>query len=79
MPGFDVPQAGFCLWLPVHDGVQAARKLWQEAGVRVLPGAYLARQTQTENPGDAFVRAALVGPRDEIAEALRRLRQCLYP
>ena len=29
----------FSLWLPVEDGEAAAVKLWQETGVRVLPGA----------------------------------------
>ena len=37
--GYMPPEAGFFLWLPVEDGEQAALKLWQETGVRVLPGA----------------------------------------
>ena len=34
------PQAAFFLWCPVEDGEAAAVKLWQETGVRVLPGAF---------------------------------------
>ncbi len=43
LQGFDLPEGGFFLWLPVEDGEEAALKLWRETGVRVLPGAYLSR------------------------------------
>ncbi len=48
--GFQTPEGGFFLWLPVEDGEEAALKLWQEAGVRVLPGAYLSREVGGQNP-----------------------------
>ena len=35
---------GFYLWLNVGDGANAAKKLWKESGVRVLPGEYLAKE-----------------------------------
>jgi N-succinyldiaminopimelate aminotransferase len=79
LPGYMAPQAGFFLWLPVEDGEAAALRLWREAGVRVLPGAYLARDGVGGNPGRGFVRAALVAPADETRAALTRLRACLYP
>ena len=43
MPGYAAPEAGFFLWLEVGDGEAAALRLWREAGVRALPGAYLSR------------------------------------
>ncbi|WP_209425388.1 aminotransferase class I/II-fold pyridoxal phosphate-dependent enzyme [Pararhodobacter sp. SW119] len=76
--GYMAPQAGFFLWLPVEDGEAAALKLWRETGVRVLPGAYLSRETGRQNPGQGFIRAALVAPPDEMRAALTRLRGCLY-
>lgn len=76
--GYQPPQAGFFLWLPVDDGEAAALRLWQETGVRVLPGAYLAQGQGAENPGTGFIRAALVAPKDETERALTRLRNCLY-
>ncbi|SMH43464.1 aminotransferase class I/II-fold pyridoxal phosphate-dependent enzyme [Maritimibacter sp. HL-12] len=78
VPGYHPPQAGFFLWLPVEDGETAALKLWTETGVRVLPGAYLAREVDGFNPGKGFIRVALVAPRDETAQGLERLKRCLY-
>ena len=40
------PDGGFFLWLDVGDGEAATRTLWGEAGVKVLPGLYLANTTQ---------------------------------
>ncbi len=78
MQGYVPPEGGFFLWLPVDDGVQATVKLWTETGVKVLPGAYLSRDTATGNPGAGYIRVALVAPIDETARGLARLRDCLY-
>ena len=78
VPGYSSPQAGFFLWLPVPDGEAACLKLWQETGVRVLPGAYLAQGEGADNPGHGYIRAAMVAPKDEFGEGLRKLRNCLY-
>jgi aspartate/methionine/tyrosine aminotransferase len=43
VPATGPPRPGFFLWLPVPDGEEAALRLWREGGVRVLPGAYLAK------------------------------------
>ncbi len=76
--GYTRPQAGFFLWLPVDDGEQAALKLWQETGVRVLPGAYLARDVAGANPGQGYIRVALVAAKDETQAALATIRRTLY-
>ncbi|MGR3376598.1 aminotransferase class I/II-fold pyridoxal phosphate-dependent enzyme [Salipiger abyssi] len=78
VPGYEPPQAGFFLWLPVEDGEAAALKLWQETGVRVLPGAYLSRETAEGNPGKGYIRVALVAPKDETEQGLTRIRDCLF-
>lgn len=78
LQGFDLPEGGFFLWLPVEDGEAAALKLWQETGVRVLPGAYLSRDTAAGNPGKGYVRVALVAPKEEMQRGLITLRDCLY-
>jgi aspartate/methionine/tyrosine aminotransferase len=74
------PEGGFFLWLPVpeKDGEAAALKLWCETGVRVLPGAYLSRDTDRGNPGKGFIRVALVGPEEETQRGLVLLRDCLF-
>lgn len=72
------PEAGFFLWLPVDDGEEAALKIWRETGVRVLPGAYLSRDTDQGNPGRGYIRAAMVAPMDEMRDGLIALRDCIY-
>ena len=68
------PGGGFYLWLDVGDSEAAAYKLWAEAGLRVLPGAYLAREMPDgTNPGAAYIRMALVHDLDTTREAISRL------
>ncbi|WP_170341314.1 aminotransferase class I/II-fold pyridoxal phosphate-dependent enzyme [Ruegeria arenilitoris] len=76
--GYMPPEAGFFLWLPVEDGEQAALKLWQESGVRVLPGAYLSQGDPGQNPGKGFIRVAMVAPKTEMQRGLITLRDCIY-
>lgn len=76
--GFQNPEGGFFLWLPVEDGEEAALKLWSKAGVRVLPGAYLSREVGGQNPGKGYIRVALVAPAEETRRGLIRLRDCVY-
>jgi N-succinyldiaminopimelate aminotransferase len=72
--GFFKPPAGFFLWLEVGDGEAAALKLWREAGVRTLPGGYIARDdAQGNNPGKAFLRVALVHDAATTDAALDRV------
>jgi aspartate/methionine/tyrosine aminotransferase len=78
VPGYTAPQAGFFLWLPVEDGEAAAVKLWQETGVRVLPGAYLAREVNGQTPGADRIRVAMVAEQEEMRDGLTRLKACLY-
>ena len=76
--GFYRPAGGFFLWLDVGDGEAAAVKLWREAGIRVLPGAYLAHpDSDGRNSAAAYIRVALVGEVEETADALTRMRACL--
>jgi N-succinyldiaminopimelate aminotransferase len=78
VPGYRGPDAGFFLWLPVDDGEAAALKLWREAGVRVLPGHYLSRETPEGTPGIDRIRVALVAEKEEMRRGLMRLRQTIY-
>lgn len=78
VPGYLPPQAGFFLWLPVEDGEDAALRIWKETGIRVLPGAYLAREIDGQNPGRGYVRVALVADKNETEAALTAIRRALY-
>jgi N-succinyldiaminopimelate aminotransferase len=79
--GYVRPAGGFCVWLDVseHGGDEAATvKLYRNAGVRVVPGSYLARQQPDgSNPGAGYIRLALVQDGETTAEALRRLVEIL--
>jgi aspartate/methionine/tyrosine aminotransferase len=75
------PQAGFFLWLPVDDGEAAARTLWQQAGLRVLPGAYMGAgdgDGDGGNPGAGYLRVALVYDAETTEAALARLAEVLF-
>jgi len=72
--GFYRPQGGFFLWLDVGDGENAAKKLWAEGALRVLPGAFLAKSGAFGGgPGAKYVRVALIDDLASTQEALRRL------
>jgi N-succinyldiaminopimelate aminotransferase len=75
--GYRRPAGGFFLWLDVAavggSEVVTAR-LWREAGVRVLPGCYAAReQADGSNPGAGYIRVAMVHDKETTAEALHRI------
>jgi len=75
--GYKRPAGGFFLWLDVSKqggSETVTRKLWSEAGVRVVPGRYLARmQADGSNPGADYIRVAMVQDKAATAEALHRL------
>ena len=75
--GYSRPAGGFFLWLDVsaYGGSEAAAlKLWTQAGVRILPGGYLAHlQADGSNPGADFIRVAMVHDQQVTAEALHRI------
>ncbi|MBF9044532.1 aminotransferase class I/II-fold pyridoxal phosphate-dependent enzyme [Rhodobacterales bacterium HKCCE4037] len=78
VPGYKGPEAGFFLWLPVDDAEEATLKLWRETGVRVLPGAYLAREVDGVTPGHDRIRVAMVAEQEEMRRGLQTLRETLY-
>ena len=75
--GYRRPAGGFFLWLDVsaQGGDEAAAlRLWREAGLRVVPGRYLARdQAEGSNPGRGYIRVAMVHDQETTAQALHRL------
>jgi|HubBroStandDraft_6_1064221.scaffolds.fasta_scaffold74173_2 N-succinyldiaminopimelate aminotransferase len=75
--GYRRPAGGFFLWLDVaaQGGSETAtQRLWREAGLRVVPGRYLAReQKDGSNPGADYIRVAMVQNNEITAEAMHRL------
>ena len=68
------PEAGFYLWIhtPIAD-TGFAQSLYRDYNVAVLPGSYLARSADGINPGENFVRLALVAGTEETIEAAQRI------
>ncbi len=75
--GYQRPAGGFCLWLDLThfgNGANAAVTLWKSFGVKVIPGAFLAQPGRGGiNPGERYVRVALVQDPATIREALERI------
>src|SRR5262249_23654691 len=75
--GYRRPAGGFLLWLDVsaHGRDEAvALPLWRAAGLRGIPGSYLARdEADGSNPGAGYIRVAIVQDQETTAEALHRL------
>ena len=72
------PDAGFYLWpeTPINDET-FAQQLLERAAVKVLPGRYLARDTDQGNPGENRVRLALVDALDNCVEAAERIAHAI--
>ncbi|MCS0502616.1 aminotransferase class I/II-fold pyridoxal phosphate-dependent enzyme [Ancylobacter mangrovi] len=75
--GYERPDGGFFLWLDVAaigGGEEAARRLWEREGLRTVPGGYLCRSdAQGRNPGENYLRIALVQDVETTQAALPRL------
>lgn len=78
---FRRPRGAFYLWLDVGDGAAFAARLWQRAGVRVMPGAFMGCDTisgdSASNPGRPYVRIALVHDLLTIEAALGHVAELL--
>lgn len=71
-----MPDAAFYLWIDTEaDDTALAQKLYRELNITVLPGSFLARDAHGENPGQQFIRMALVASLEESIAAAQRIRQ----
>jgi N-succinyldiaminopimelate aminotransferase len=73
-----LPDAAFYLWAGLPDAWNGddagfARALYAQYNVTVLPGSYLARDSQGINPGRGRIRMALVADTAECVEAAGRI------
>ena len=69
-----LPDAGFYLWAQIEGSDEDfARDLYAAYNVTVLPGSYLARSAQGRNPGEGYIRMALVAETAECLDAAQRI------
>jgi N-succinyldiaminopimelate aminotransferase len=79
-PVLDVqrPNGSFYLWAKTPgDDTTFTRELFAREHVTVVPGSYLSREVNGENPGAGRIRMALVAPLAECIEAAQRIRHFL--
>ena len=63
----------FYVWLEVGDELKFTGLLYEQYGIKVLPGSFLGRQ----NEGKGFVRLALVYEPDVISSTLHQIQDAL--
>ena len=73
-----MPDASFYLWMrtPIGD-TEFTKLLYRDYNVTVLPGSYLGRNVRGINPGENYVRIALVASLAECIEATDRINRLL--
>lgn len=70
------PEASFYYWLDVGmSDLDFAVQLRREENITVLPGSMLSKAVNGINPGDGYVRIALVSTVEETLEAAHRIRR----
>ncbi len=70
------PQGTFFLWVKAPEGetpLGFSEWLLFEKGINCVPGNLVSREWNGRNPGDGFVRFALVPPIEKVREAAERL------
>ncbi len=80
----EMPDAAFYLWVKIKESAKGAisdtelaLKLYRDLNITVLPGSYLAREAHGSNPGENFIRMALVASLEECVEAANRIKNYL--
>lgn len=73
-----IPPASFYLWLPTPGADEVfCQRLYAEQNLKVVPGSFLGRQIDGHNPGEGYVRIALVAEAEQCAEGINRIRDLL--
>ena len=77
-----MPKAGFYFWIKVPEQFDGddeifVKALYEQANIHALAGRYLSREVNGKNPGQGYVRIALVASVEESREAISRIRKLL--
>ena len=77
-----MPDAGFYFWVKVPEQFDGddeifVKALYEQAHIHALAGRYLSREVDGHNPGQGYVRIALVASVDESREAISRICKLL--
>ena len=71
----NIPKATFYLWQKAENktGAEFAKQLLKECGILVSPGEIFATTNEGINPGNDYVRVALVPSIEKTKEAAKRI------
>ena len=70
---------GFFLWLEVGDGKTVAKRLWEKAAIKTVPGELMGRNdVNGNNPGKPYLRIALVYDPSVTEIGLTRMIKTLF-
>ncbi len=72
----DAPEGTFYLWAKLPDGekpIEYSTKLLEEKGINCTPGNMISKTFNGVNPGDNYVRFAMVASLEKTKEAAERL------
>ncbi|MFH1587545.1 MAG: aminotransferase class I/II-fold pyridoxal phosphate-dependent enzyme [Candidatus Diapherotrites archaeon] len=72
----DAPEGTFYLWAKLPEGetpIEYSTKLLEEKGINCTPGNMISETFNGVNPGDNYVRFAMVAPLEKTKEAAERL------
>ena len=71
------PQGGFFNFIPVDNDLAATKYLWENYGIKVMPGRYMAFSNRGNNPGKNYIRIALVNNAEITNLALTKISKGL--
>ena len=73
---YESPEAGFFLWLKVDNAEEFVKKVFCNYSIKLMPGKYLATGNK-KNPGNSYVRIALVHSYEKNKKALKQIAKLL--
>ena len=72
------PEGGFYIWLKLPcDDKDFAVSLYAKQGVLALPGSYLGKEIEKHNPGEGFLRLAVVHDIETVIKAFSAVNKTL--
>lgn len=78
IPHYKEPDAGFFIWLKISTCDQKFTKdLYNNHKILVMPGTFLARDSNGMNPGANYIRIAMVHDYKKCTEGLGKIRDYL--
>jgi aspartate/methionine/tyrosine aminotransferase len=73
--GFNLPDGAIFLWIKVNDAEVITKRIWSEAGVKVIPGSFFSQKKG--EPQTEYIRVAMVNDYLTTQEGITRISKIL--